>query len=60
MPERRERTVKTTIDLPENLWRAAKIRALDERTDLGSVVIAALEAYLQTEVQRGKDGGDER
>jgi hypothetical protein len=60
MPEKRRPTVKTTVDLPEPLWRAVKIRALDERTDLRSVVIAALEAYLRTDVSRGKDGGHER
>jgi hypothetical protein len=41
------KTVKTTVDLPESLWRAAKIRAMDERTDLRSVIIAALENYLK-------------
>jgi len=40
------RMVKTTVDLPEALWKAAKIRAMDEGTDLKSVIIAALEAYL--------------
>lgn len=40
--------VKTTVDLPEALWRRAKIRAMDERTDLRRVIIAALEAYLKT------------
>jgi hypothetical protein len=40
------RTVKTTVDLPQDLWRAAKIRAMDDLTDLRSVVIAALKAYL--------------
>ena len=39
--------VKTTVDLPQELWRAAKIRAMDEQKDLRSVVIAALKAYLQ-------------
>jgi hypothetical protein len=39
--------MKTTVDLPEALWRAAKIRAMDEHTDLRSIVIAALEAYLK-------------
>jgi len=39
--------VKTTVDLPQELWRAAKIRAMDEHTDLRSVVIAALGAYLR-------------
>jgi hypothetical protein len=41
------KTVKTTIDLPEELWRKAKMRAVDERSDLRSVVIAALEGYLK-------------
>lgn len=45
--ERGERTVKTTVDLPERLWRAAKVRAVEERTDLRQMVIAALEAYLK-------------
>ena len=39
--------VKTTVELPQELWRASKIRAMDEQTDLRSVVIAALRAYLQ-------------
>jgi hypothetical protein len=38
--------VKTTVDLPLSLWRAAKVRAMDERTDLRQVIIAALEAHL--------------
>lgn len=38
--------VKTTVDLPQDLWRAAKIRAMDEHSDLRSVVIAALRSYL--------------
>jgi hypothetical protein len=42
-----ESTVKTTVELPEGLWRAAKIRAMDQRTDLRSVLIAALAAYLR-------------
>ena len=39
--------MKTTVELPEVLWRAAKIRAMDQRTDLRSVLIAALAAYLR-------------
>jgi len=45
--------VKTTVDLPEDLWRGAKIRAMDERTDLRSVIIAALEGYLKSKPKRG-------
>ena len=40
-------TVKTTVELPGELWRAAKIRAMDERADLRSVLIRALEEYLR-------------
>jgi hypothetical protein len=39
-------TVKTTVELPGELWRAAKIRAMDERADLRTVLIRALERYL--------------
>jgi hypothetical protein len=45
--------VKTTVDLPQELWRAAKIRAMDERSDLRSVIVAALEAHLKTKPKRG-------
>lgn len=38
--------VKTTVELPGDLWREAKIRAMDDRTDLRTVFIRALEAYL--------------
>ena len=40
-------TVKTTVELPGELWRAAKIRAMDERADLRTVLIRALEHYLR-------------
>ena len=60
MPEKQTPTVKTTVDLPEPLWRAVKIRALDERTDLRSVVIAALEAYLHGEGLRRREGDHAR
>lgn len=47
-----DETVKTTIELPEHLWRAAKIRAVENRTDLRRVVIDALEAFLTKEIRR--------
>jgi len=37
--------VRTTLLLPEELWRAAKMRAIDEG-DLRTVMIRALEEYL--------------
>ena len=44
--------VKTTVDLPEELWRRAKIRAMDERTDLRAVIIAALAGHLKPRPMR--------
>jgi hypothetical protein len=44
---KKEAVVKTTVELPESLWRAAKIKAVEERTDFKRVFIAALEAYLK-------------
>jgi hypothetical protein len=38
--------VKTTVELPAALWRAAKIRAMDERVDMRTVFIRALERFL--------------
>ena len=38
--------VKTTVELPGELWRSAKIRAMDDRVDLRTVLIRALEQYL--------------
>jgi hypothetical protein len=40
-------TVKTTVELPSELWRAAKIRAMDDQVDLRSVLTRALEEYLR-------------
>ncbi|HYB94189.1 MAG TPA: hypothetical protein VEC39_08860 [Vicinamibacterales bacterium] len=39
--------MKTTVELPGELWRAAKIRAMDDRADLRTVLIRALEEYLR-------------
>jgi hypothetical protein len=48
-----DETVKTTVDLPESIWRAAKIRAMDERKDLRAVIIDALTAHLRTKSKEG-------
>ncbi len=45
---------RTSIELPEALWRAAKIRALDEGTDLRQLIIRGLELVL---AQKPKKGG---
>ena len=39
--------MKTTVELPNDLWRAAKIRAMDDQVDLRSVLTRALEEYLR-------------
>ena len=39
--------VKTSVWLPEALWKRAKVRAVEERVDLRDVIIAALTAYLK-------------
>lgn len=48
-----DETVKTSVELPEDVWRAAKMRAAQDRTDLRTVIIAALEQYLGL-TRRGK------
>ena len=46
--------VRTTLELPEDLWRAAKVKALEDRSDLRTVMMAALERYLREQAKRGK------
>lgn len=47
--------VKTTMVLPKELWKAAKIRAVEEDADLNGVVIAALEAYVKVRARRREE-----
>jgi hypothetical protein len=47
--------VKTTVEFPQDLWRAAKITAMDEQTDLRSIVVAALRAYPKLPEGRSAD-----
>jgi len=51
-------TVKTSVALPRELWKAAHVRALDEDLDLQDVIAAALAAYLKT--PRTQSGGKRR
>ena len=50
------RGVKTTIEIPEKIWIAARQRALDERSDLRSIVIVALQKHLGLKVESPKKG----
>lgn len=45
--------VRSTIEFPPELWRRAKIRAMDERTDFRAIVLKALRAYLATPMKGG-------
>jgi hypothetical protein len=40
--------MKTSLSLPEALWREAKIRAVNEGRNLQDVVADALRIYLKT------------
>jgi len=51
MPRPRKRdatTIRTTLDLPVALWRAIKIRSIDEQRDLRAVLLDAVALYLRT------------
>jgi hypothetical protein len=39
--------VKTTLYLPEALWKAAKIKAIEKNVDATDIVTKALEQYLK-------------
>ncbi len=45
-------TVKTSIKLPEELWRQAHIRGLHDRMDLQDVIAEALKVYLRQKDSR--------
>jgi len=47
-------TVKCTVKLNADLWRAARHRALDEHRDFQDVVAEALELYLKRPLKGGK------
>lgn len=44
---------KTSLELPLDLWKRAKVRAAQEEADLREVIIRSLEAYLKTPLPKG-------
>jgi metal-responsive CopG/Arc/MetJ family transcriptional regulator len=48
------RITRTTIQLPEDLWKAVKFLAVEERTNFQDVVAAALREYLKRRKKGGK------
>ncbi len=49
-----EEIVRLTVEIPKELWRRAKQRALDTDRNLRTVVIDALEAALGRPKKDGK------
>ncbi len=45
--------IRTSLELPEALWRKAKRRALDERTDLRALIIRGLVLVLARKAKKG-------
>jgi hypothetical protein len=39
--------LKTSVDIPDDLWKAAKILAVEERKDLRDIIVEALKEYLR-------------
>ena len=48
--------VRTTLRLPKELSKEAKIRAVHEERTLQDIFIDALEAYLKTKIKKSKGG----
>ena len=48
-----ERMVKTSLYLPENLWKAAKHQALEEGRDLRDLIIRGLELVVKSRKKKG-------
>ena len=46
--------MKTSLSLPEAIWREAKIRAMDEKRNLQDLVADALKLYLKTQRKEDK------
>jgi hypothetical protein len=48
--------MKTSVEIPDDLWKAAKHRAIEEGIDLKDVIMRALEEYLK----KAKKGGEKK
>ena len=46
-PRENEPMIKTTLRLSQDLWRQARVRALDERVSFQDIVERALAKYLK-------------
>ena len=50
--------MKTSVDIPDNLWKAAKHLAIEKNVDLKDIIVWALEKYLK--VKNVEKGGEEK
>lgn len=46
--------VRTSLALPEDLWKATQHRAIETRTSLRQIIIEALHTYLKTPPEGGR------
>ncbi len=54
MEKARPRGKKITLEIPDDLLRAAKLRAIEDDTNLRTVIIAALSKHLGTNKKGGR------
>ena len=52
--------MKTSVDIPDALWKAAKILAVEESKDLRDVIVEALQQHLSKKAKARDRGGKER
>ena len=44
--------LKTTVVLPRDLWKRARIEAVEEETDLSTLIAKTIEAYLKSKPRK--------
>lgn len=44
--------LKTTVVLSRDLWKRARIKAVEEETDLSTLIAKAIEAYLKGKARK--------
>jgi len=52
--------MKTSVDIPDALWKAAKILAVEESKDLRDVIVEALQQHLSKKAKVRDRGGKEK
>ena len=52
--------MKTSVDIPDALWKAAKILAVEENKDLRDVIVEALQQHLSKKAKVRDRGGKEK